>query len=138
MDKMSGKLTIFFEDPFWIGVFEEVYDGKMSVCKVTFGSEPKDYDIKDFILKHYYELKFSPAVNVELKLKSENPKRKQRNARKEMQGHGIRTKSQQALQKQREEMKVERRQIAKEMREAKKQEQFELKQQKKKEKHKGH
>ena len=44
MDKMSGKLTIFFEDPFWIGVFEEVYDGKMSVCKVTFGSEPNSCD----------------------------------------------------------------------------------------------
>ena len=138
MDKMSGKLTIFFEDLFWIGVLVEVYAVQISVCMVTFGRKPKDYDIKDFILKHYYELKFSPAVNVELKLKSENPKRKQRNARKEMQGHGIGTKSQQALQKQREEMKVERRQITKEMREAKKQEQFELKQQKKKEKHKGH
>lgn len=69
MDKKSGKLTILFEDSFWIGVFEEVYDGKMSACKVTFGSEPKDYEVKDYILKHYYELKFSPAVEVELKHK---------------------------------------------------------------------
>ena len=22
MDRISGKLTVFFEDPFWVGVFE--------------------------------------------------------------------------------------------------------------------
>ena len=138
MDMMSVKLTILFEDPFWIGVFEEVYEGKLSACKVTFGAEPKDYEVWKFILKHYYELEFSPAVEMELKRRPDNPKRRQRNARKEMQESGIGTKSQQALQRQREEMKVERKQITKEMREAEKQKQFDLKQQKKKEKHKGH
>lgn len=39
MDKVSGKLTVFFEEPFWIGVFERVTDGKLSVCKVVFGAE---------------------------------------------------------------------------------------------------
>ena len=138
MDMMSVKLTILFEDPFWIGVFEEVYEGKLSACKVTFGAEPKDYEVWKFILNHYYELEFSPAVELELKRRPDNPKRRQRNARKEMQESGIGTKSQQALQRQREEMKVERKQITKEMREAEKQKQFDLKQQKKKEKHKGH
>ena len=33
MDKVSGKLTVFFEEPFWVGVFERVSDGKLSVCK---------------------------------------------------------------------------------------------------------
>ena len=27
MDKVSGKLTVFFEDPFWVGVFERVTKG---------------------------------------------------------------------------------------------------------------
>ena len=27
MDKVSGKLTVFFEAPFWVGVFERVSDG---------------------------------------------------------------------------------------------------------------
>ena len=67
-----------------------------------------------------------------------NPKRRQRNAGKQMLNTGIGTRSQQALQKQREELKVERRQTGKEMREAEKQKQFDLKQQKKKEKHRGH
>ncbi len=138
MDRISGKLTVFFEDPFWVGVFERISDGKLSVCKVTLGAEPKDYDILDFINRHYYGLKFSPTVEVELKQTADNPKRRQRNAAKQMQNTGIGTRSQQALQMQREEMKTERRQISKEIREAEKQKQFDLKQQKKREKHRGH
>ena len=40
MDTESGKLTVFFEGPFWVGVFERVAEGKLSACKVTFGAEP--------------------------------------------------------------------------------------------------
>ena len=138
MDKMRGNLIIYFEDPFWVGVFERISDGKLSVCKVTFGAEPRDYEVSDFVFRHFHELRFSPALEVELKQIADNPKRRQRNAAKQMQNTGIGTKSQQALQKQREEMKVERRLVSKEMREAEKQKQFDLKQQKKKEKHKGH
>ena len=73
-----------------------------------------------------------------MKQTADNPKRRQRNAGKQMLHTGIGTRSQQALQKQREEMKTERRQTGREMREAEKQRQFDLKQQKKKEKHRGH
>lgn len=54
MDKVSGILTVFFEEPFWVGVFERLLDGKLSVCKVTFVAESKDYEICDFGLKTYY------------------------------------------------------------------------------------
>ncbi|MDE6701278.1 MAG: YjdF family protein [Acetatifactor sp.] len=138
MDKTSGKLTVLFEEPFWVGVFERISDGKLSVCKVTFGAEPKDYEVWDFILKHYSDLKFSPAVEIEVKQTADNPKRRQRNARKQIQNSSIGTKSQQALQNQREEMKTERRQLRKEQKETEKQRQFDLKQQKRKEKHRGH
>lgn len=138
MDKTSGKLTVLFEEPFWVGVFERISDGKLSVCKVTFGAEPKDYEVWDFILKHYSDLKFSPAVEIEVKQTADNPKRRQRNARKQLQNSGIGTKSQQALQNQREEIKTERRQLRKEQKETEKQRQFDLKQQKRKEKHRGH
>lgn len=138
MDKTSGKLTVYFEGPFWIGVFERISDGKLSVCKVTFGPEPKDYEVLEFILKYYYDLKFSPSVETEVKQIADNPKRRQRNAKKQLQNSGIGTRSQQVLQMQREEMKTERRQISKKQREAEKQRQFQLKQQKRKEKHRGH
>ena len=138
MDRASGKLTVFFEDPFWVGVFERVSDGQMSVCKVTFGAEPKDSEVLEFILGQYYKLKFSPAVDVEVRKSADNPKRRQRDAHKQVQNSGLGTKSQQALQMQREEMKTERKLISKEQKEAEKQRQFDLKQQKRKEKHKGH
>ena len=41
MDIDSTKLTVFFEAPFWIGVFERIERRKLSVCKVVFGAEPK-------------------------------------------------------------------------------------------------
>ncbi len=138
MDIVSGTLTVFFENPFWVGVFERVSDGLLSACKVTYGAEPKDNEVEEFILKHYYELKFSPAVKTEVRQTADNPKRRQRNAGKQLQNLGIGTKSQQALQLQREEMKTERRQISHEQRDAEKQRKFELKQQKRKEKHRGH
>ena len=50
MDKVNGKLTVFFEEPFWVGIFERIEDGKLSVAKVTFGAEPKDYDIQEFLI----------------------------------------------------------------------------------------
>ena len=78
------------------------------------------------------------AVATEVKQIADNPKRKLRNAKKQLQNTGIGTKSQQALQAQREEFKTERRQISKEQKEAEEQRQFDLKQQKRKEKHRGH
>ncbi|MDE7416150.1 MAG: YjdF family protein [Lachnospiraceae bacterium] len=137
MDKVSGKLTVFFEEPFWVGVFERVLDGKLSVCKVTFGAEPKDYEIYDFVLKNYYQLRFSPAVATDVKEAGRNPKRVQREVRKQVQSTGIGTKSQQALKLQQEQLKTERRIVSQEQRETEKQRRFELKQQKKKEKHRG-
>ena len=67
MDKISGKLMVFFEDPFWVGVFERVSGERLSVCKVTFGAEPKDYEVYDFIVRNYYRLRFSPAVATDRK-----------------------------------------------------------------------
>ena len=137
MDKVSGKLTVFFEEPFWVGVFERVSDGKLSVCKITFGAEPKDYEVYEFILKNYYQLRFSPAVATDVKETSRNPKRVQRAVRKQVQNIGIGTKSQQALKLQQEQLKTERKIASREQRETEKQRQFELKQQKRKEKHRG-
>lgn len=138
MDKMNAKLTVFFEGPFWVGVFEQTSDGKLSVCKITFGSEPKDCEVWNFILKHYYELRFGPTIETEVKQTADNPKRRQRNARKQLLPSGVGTKSQQALQMQREKTKTVRRKIRKEQQEAEKQRQFDLKQRKRKMKHRGH
>ena len=138
MDKASGKLTVYFEEPFWVGVFERIESGKLSVAKVTFGAEPKDYEVQEYIRKYYSSLKFSPAVDTVVKDIKRNPKRMQREAKKQMQETGIGTKSQQALKLQQEQNKQERKVRSREKKEADELRMFELKQQKKREKHKGH
>lgn len=135
---MEARLTVFFEDPFWVGVFEHVEDGRLTACKVTFGAEPKDYEVREFVLQNYYGLDFSPAVEAESRPAADNPKRRARAAQKQLENTGVGTKSQQALQRQREEMKTERRQISREERDAEAQRRFEMKQMKKKEKRRGH
>ena len=138
MDKVSGKLTVYFEEPFWVGIFERIEDGKLSVAKVPFGAEPKDYEVQEYVQKYYFSLKFSPAVDTVVKDIKRNPKRMQREAKKQMQEIGIGTKSQQALKLQQEQNKQERKLRSQEKKEAEKLRMFELKQQKKREKHKGH
>ena len=138
MDKVSGKLTVYFEEPFWVGVFERIEDGKLSVAKVTFGAEPKDYEVQEYIQKCYFSLKFSPVVETVVKDIKRNPKRMQREAKRQMLEIGIGTKSQQALKLQQEQNKQERKEKSRKKKEAEEQRMFELKQRKKREKHKGH
>lgn len=138
MDKVKGKLTVFFEDPFWVGIFERIEDGKLSAAKVTFGAESKDYEVQEYIQKYYFRLPFSPAVETVVKETKRNPKRMQRDAKRQMQETGIGTKSQQALKLQQEQNKQERKLRSREKKEADDLRMFVLKQQKKKEKHRGH
>ena len=47
---MKCSLTILFEDPFWIGLYERFDEDKYEVCKITFGAEPKDYEVYELRL----------------------------------------------------------------------------------------
>ena len=91
MDRVTVDLTVFFDDPFWVGIFERSEGGMLSVAKVTFGAEPGNYDVYEFILEHYYDLQFSLAVKVAIREEKRNPKKKQKDARKMMQKKGIGT-----------------------------------------------
>ncbi|MGN0114363.1 MAG: YjdF family protein [Acutalibacteraceae bacterium] len=137
MYEVSGKLTVYFEDPFWVGVFERTENGKLAVSKVTFGAEPKDAEVYQFILRHFYDLRFSPPVAVKVDAHKKNPKRMQREAKKQMQDTGIGTKSQQALKLQQEQSKAERKVKSREEKMLEAERKFELRRQKRKDKHKG-
>ena len=132
------KLTVFFEEPFWVGVFERMENGQLSVAKVTFGAEPKDTEVYEFILKHYVHLRFSPTVTAGVKEDTKNPKRRQRDIKKQLQHTGIGTKSQQALKMQQEQSKQERKAQRRERKQADAERLFALKQQKKRDRHRGH
>ena len=137
MGEVKTRLTVYFEEPFWVGIFERYESGKLSVAKVTFGAEPKDCDVYEFILNHYYSLQFSPAVAAVVKETKKNPKKMQRDIRETLRNTGVGTKSQQALKLQQEQNKQERKLKSREQKAAEEKRMFELKQQKKKEKHRG-
>ncbi|ABR33737.1 MULTISPECIES: YjdF family protein [Clostridium] len=135
------KLTVLFDDPFWIGVFESIENGEYKVCKVTFGSEPKDVEVYELILKNFYRLNFSSPVlsdDFNSSTKKPNPKRLQRSIRKEVDVKSIGTKAQMAIQLQHEQSKIVHKQKSKEQKEQEEQRKFELRKKKKLEKHKGH
>ena len=137
MGEVKTRLTVFFEDPLWVGVFERYEDGKLSAARSTFGAEPKDYEVYEFVLKHYCSLQFSPAVAAVAEEAKKNPKRVQREIKESLGKSGIGTKSQQALKLQQEQRKLERKVKSREEKLAEADRRFELKQQKKKEKHRG-
>ena len=93
-------------------------------------------DVESVRVVHH--LHFSPEIETTVKETKKNPKRAQRDAKKQTLETGIGTKSQQALKLQQEQNKLERKCRSREQKEAENQRLFELKQEKKREKHKGH
>jgi hypothetical protein len=135
---VTSKLTVFFDEPFWVGVYECNADEVLEVSRVVFGPEPKDYEIFYYFLENWSKLKFSPPVNQSIRVECKiNPKRMHRAINKQLSHTGIGTKAQQALKFQHEQTAIQRKEINKQRSEEEKIFQFELKQQKKKEKHRG-
>jgi len=108
MKKVAVKLTIYFEYPFLGGVFEKVEDNTLAICKVVFGSEPTSPEVYNFILKNYSKLEFIEKEEIEIKNKSINSKRMQREIDKQNKKKGVETKSQLLIQKQLEKNKLEK------------------------------
>ena len=132
------RFTVLFENPFWIGLYEHMENETYQACKITFGPEPKDYEVYEFLLQNWDRLRFSPPVKADGRADVRiNPKRMQRDIKKQLESTGPGTKSQQALKLQQEQCKLQRKTVSRERKEAEKERQFELKQQKRKEKHTG-
>jgi hypothetical protein len=135
---VRSSLTVFFEAPFWVGVYERIDNDKYEVCKITFGSEPKDYEVYDFLLENWHRLRFSPPVIAEkIEERKINPKRMHREINNQLKNKGIGTKAQQALKLQHEKNKMERKMKSRELKEEEKERKFVLRQIKKKAKHRG-
>lgn len=132
------RLTILFEDPFWIGLCQREEAGCYTVCRIVFGAEPRDGEVYEFLLKGWNHLRFSPPLPADTAEERRiSPKRLQRELRRQPPA-GIGTKAQQALQLQREQAKQQRQARTREEREAEQRRQFALRQEKRREKHNGH
>ena len=168
MQDASLTLTLFHDGQFYVGIFELREGMQLSSCRVVFGAEPKDGEIMDFLNRDFRRLSFSPKVKEERKPLPVNPKRLQREIARQVSSIVTGTKSQQALQLQREQNKLIRQEkedeqkdvdrledrgltalfysligkidekMTKEQKEAEKRAAFALRQEKKKEKRRGH
>ncbi|MEA5040515.1 MAG: YjdF family protein [Clostridiaceae bacterium] len=134
-----SKLTVLFEEPFWIGLYERMDGSRYEVCKIMFGAEPRDCEVYDILLQNWSRFRFSPSIKEEMpEERPLNPKRMQRQIHRQLANAGVGTKAQQALKLQQAEGKLTRQIRSREEREAEKQRQFDLRQEKRKEKHRGH
>lgn len=137
MNQTSLSFTVFFEDPFWIGLFEYREQQLLYLKRIVLGSEPSEQVVYEWLKGCWYSISFqAPVETVRSKASHRNPKRMQREAFKAQDTGLSLTKSQLAVKQQQEEraeLKAERR---KENREGQK-EAFRLRQMKKKAKHKG-
>lgn len=137
MDK--SRLTVFFEDPFWVGLAERWAEGRYEAAKVTFGGEPSGPELYQWILREWDRLRFCPAAGEAMPEERKiNPKRAQRAIHKEVRPQGTGTKAQELLKRQYEQMQAER---TARRRQAKREEaecSFQQRQARKKERRRGH
>lgn len=132
------ELNVFFENPFWVGMFYLDNGDEILVERVVFGSEPKDGEIYHYILYCYQKLCFEAKLTAKKKVEPKNPKRMQRVINKQCLNLEVGTKSMQALKKQYEQRKHENKVHQQKLKENKKDYLFQLKQAKRKAKRKGH
>lgn len=136
--KVNCKLTVFFEDPFWVGIYERREGAGYTACRIVFGAEPRDQEIHSLLLEQFHRLRFSPSLSVgQTEEKRLNPKRMQRAAKRELTRSGAGTKAQEAIKLQQQEGKEKRKRRSRLQKEAEQERQFELRRQKQKAKHKG-
>ena len=139
MEHGYARITVRFEDPFWVCLYERGGGGLWEVCKIPFGAEPGDAEVYACLMARWRELAFSPPITMEPPPdRKRNPKRARREARRATRPGHVGTKAQQALALQREQGSAARKQRSREAREAEEARRRTLRETKRKEKHKGH
>ena len=78
MSRIKSRLTVFFEEPFWVGVFEQETDGVIRAARVVFGAQPTDAEVFEFVLRHADRLRYGPPVEGRLSRETANPKKRRR------------------------------------------------------------
>ncbi len=136
------QATIFFEKKYWVGTFERTDKEGYAVARHIFGGEPSDVEVHEFVLNHYEELNFGHKKDVVIQIQRMNPKRVQREVRREMERMRETSKpstlAQDYMREEMEKQKKLKKSISSQEKQAYKDAQFALRQDKKKEKHRGH
>lgn len=137
----QSSFTVYFEDPFWVGLYQRVENGALRVCKVTFGAQPRDQEVYQFLLENWHKLVFGPPVEAgarPLAASCKKPKRRQRAIARQQSAPGAGTRAQQAISAGRESAKRQRQAAGRRQKQAEAERRYRQHLEKKKEKHKGH
>ena len=135
---MSVTILVYFDDPFYAILVERRENGRLSVARQVVGPEPSEIEVLEWVQKEFPHLRYSPAVeDAPRSPMAMNPKRRQRQAARET-GGGVGTRSQQALQLDRELRAAQRKSDRRERQEEEAERRFQLRQEKKKARHRGH
>ena len=136
------RLTILFDPPYWIGLLEAESDGLLYAARHIFGAEPSDPEVYAFVQNDLLPLMRSMTVGLPIDSaptsRHINPKRLQRNIRREVLRTDVPSKAHEAIRLQIEANTQERLTINRAQREAQRQHKRDVAAVKAKAKHKGH
>jgi hypothetical protein len=137
--KNSVTITVLFEGPFWVAIFERQSMEGYAVARVVLGEEPTEVEFYYFLLNECQQLRYSqPTKEKPLAFKKKSPKRMQREARQLQRSGSNMSKAYESIRVELEKNKKIKKQKSRQERDEEDDRQFELKQQKKKDKKKGH
>lgn len=132
-------LTVYFEDPFWVAVFERQTGNQYQVARHVFGAEPSDPKVYQLVLHALSALDFSQPCRQERVTPAvgKNPKRRRREARRDMERSRTGTRAQEALRKEYAAGKQARHASSRQARVEAQRRKYEIRQSKRKKKHSG-
>lgn len=139
--KVTSRLTIHFDCPYWVGILEAEYDEQLYVTRYIFGAEPSDQEVYEFVQREWGALQAQMTVGIAVEATAEHStsyKRMQRQVRREVVREGVSTKAQDAMRLQIEQSKQVHHEISREQRDAQRTYKREVARAKAKARHKGH
>lgn len=136
---MNAVFTIFFEDPFWVGVLESDDEGRLTAARHVFGAEPTNAELLEFMLYRFHLMPRVTAGEGDHRPPphARGAKRALREATRS-QNHRVSTKAQEAIAAAREAARDERRLRSREDDRIDEAARFRARAEKRKRRHRGH
>ena len=136
--RASATLTIYHDGQFWVGMFECVEGGRLSVSRLVFGAEPSAEEVVRLVCDGWCDLRFTQPVEGDAAPRAHtNPKRRQREASRALSQRVPSTKAQQAIAEAREQEARSHKAELREQRERERQDRFEQRRERRRQRHRG-
>ena len=59
---VSVKFTLYFEDPYWVGLIEQTSENLIQMGRIVFGAEPSNAELKEFVLHRFSSVALRPVA----------------------------------------------------------------------------